>query len=205
MDSITHILSAALWTEPIPQPELGDKVYARWRERGAVLMGALLPDADGVLGWIDPALFARYHRVVTHSILGMGVIVALCSVISAKWPERVLLPFLRPKGDGVVVNPSARRLAFFAAIAIVLHFVGDWIAAWGIWPLWPFSNHDFAMRWVNSLDPVLLAITVSFWAAQHVCLTHGRRRAGWALAGLWFVACAGYVAARYHWGPAPFV
>ena len=60
----------------------------------------MLPDADGVLGWIDLSLYDRYHRVVTHSFLGLVLVALTAALIAQKWPERWLLRSMRTKTDG---------------------------------------------------------------------------------------------------------
>jgi len=222
MDSITHVLSAALWTEPVGTPrwapgnERGEiaAAYARWRERMAVGLGALLPDADGLLGWpglfgfsADATLYAKYHRTVTHSILGFAVVIVVSAAISRVWPERWLLPFLRTKHGGrLIVKPSWRRLIAFSAVAVFWHFIGDSVTAWGtLRILWPFSDFDAQLRRVNSLEPVLLALTVAAWGAQHFCLTRGLTKSAWAIAAAWLLLCAVYVWLRPHFGAPAFV
>ncbi|MBN1866063.1 metal-dependent hydrolase [Candidatus Sumerlaeota bacterium] len=207
MDSITHILSAVIVTEPLPVPAVEEgAVYARWRERLAILLAALLPDADGVLGWIDPALYARYHRVATHSVLGLVILVFLSAWIARAWPETLLPPFVRRRYAGQkTIPPAFRRLLAFASVAIVCHWLGDWVARWGIWPLWPFWNEDVALGRVNSLDGVLLALTVTAWAIQHLFLVRGKRRAGWIVAATWILLFAAYVWLRPYWGPPAYV
>jgi membrane-bound metal-dependent hydrolase YbcI (DUF457 family) len=171
-----------------------------------VILAALLPDADGVLGWVDPALYAKYHRVATHSVLGMVCVALLAAFIARRWPQRVMFSFARTKvGDGEIVQPSFRRLAAFSSLAAAWHWVGDWVAAWGIWPLWPLSGVDVSLRRVNSLDMTLLLMTLGAWAVQNQLLGRGRRRAGWLVAWLWLAACAAYVWLRPYFGEAAFV
>ena len=207
MDSITHVLSAALLTEPLPIPEVEKgSIYARWRLRMAILVGALLPDADGMLGWIDPALYAGYHRKTTHSIIGVVVMILLSALIARKWPEKWLFPFVRRRYQGFhSVQPTFRRLVGFTAISVVVHCLLDWVAKWGIWPLWPFSDRDFALGRVNSLDPVLLGLTVAAWAIQHLFLTRNKRTTAWVVAGFWILAFAAYVWLRPYWGEPAYV
>jgi heme A synthase len=129
LDSITHILSGALWTEPVRPPLGAEGHYARWRERAAIVAAALLPDADGVLGWIDPALYGKYHRVVTHSVGGLIALAFLSALIAKHWPRKWLLPFLRKNADSSEIAPSFLRLSIIASITTLLHFLGDWIGA----------------------------------------------------------------------------
>ena len=88
MDPITHVLSAAIWIEPLEPPKPEGAIYTRWRERAAILLGALLPDLDAVPGLLetsgltDEPIFTQYHRIASHSFLGL-IIVALLSATLA--------------------------------------------------------------------------------------------------------------------------
>ncbi|HEQ60005.1 MAG TPA: metal-dependent hydrolase [Firmicutes bacterium] len=213
MDPITHVLSAALWTEPVQPPNPEGAIYARWRERGAVLLGALLPDLDAVPGLLETSglshepLFTKYHRIASHSFVGLVVVALVAATLAWKWPEKWLLPSLRPKDPSLPrVNPSWRRLLAFATPAVIFHFLGDWITAWGtLKPFWPFSDLDTQLARVNSIEPVLCSFTIAAWAVQHFLLTRGHRRAGWAIAAGWLAVCILYVWLRPYFGPEAFV
>lgn len=211
MDPIAHVCSAALWTEPLgPLPgdcPGGDSRPVRWRERLALILGALLPDADTVLGLFQTAglssepLYARFHRVATHSLPGL-IIVWLAAVGLARiWPARAMLPFVRgplpPAGTRTSTPPSTAswgRLLAVAGIAVAWHVAEDWITAWGTLKLlWPFSSRDFQLGRVNSIEPILLTLTVAAWAVQQWCLSRGRRRAAWWTAGVWCAVVVLYV------------
>lgn len=206
MDPVTHVLSAALWTEPLTPPRVEGAIYARWRERAALALGALMPDADGVLGWIDLSLYERYHRVATHSALGLVVVWLLAAGLARAWPERWLLPFLRTRAGGQPVrDPRFVRLLLFAAVGLTLHFLGDLIGAWGIWPAWPFLDVDISLARVNSLEPALCGLTIGAWAVQHWLIHRSRRRAAWATAGVWLLLCVAWVVVRPGLLGEPFI
>jgi len=207
LDSITHILSAAIWAEPVRPPLGAEASYARWRERVAILCAALLPDVDGVLGWNDSALYGKYHRVVTHSIIVLIALALLSALIAKYWPQKWLLPRFRPRADGsCIVNPSYVRLLAVSSITTVFHFLGDWIGGWGIWPLWPWKPEaNYALARVNSLDVVILGMTVAAWAIQHFCLSRGRRRTAWVLPVVWLTLVIVYVWLRPHFGAPAYV
>jgi len=211
VDTLTHVLSAALWTEPISPPELAPgRSHARWRDRAAVLLGATIMDADGVLGWLSQAVrgdmlwYAKYHRVVTHSVGGLALCALLAAWIASRWPARWLLPSMRPGPASDPVQPSFRRLVGFASIAAAWHFVGDAITHWGtLKPLWPFSQLDVQLDLVNSLSWPLMTLTLLAWAAQNQALRAGRRRLAWGIAGLWLGACILFMALRPYLLDAP--
>lgn len=213
MDPVIHVLSPALWTEPIRPPRFGGAIYARWRERAAILLGALLPDLDAVPGLLETfgltqePMFTRYHRIASHSIIGLIAVAILSAIIASKWPERWLLPSLRPKNRILPpVNPSLRRLLLFSSLAVSFHFIGDWITAWGtLKPLWPFSNLDTQLARVNSIEPVLCSLTIAAWAVQHFCIVHGFRKTAWSVAAIWLLLSVAYVWLRPYFGREAFV
>ncbi|HUT25016.1 MAG TPA: metal-dependent hydrolase [Sumerlaeia bacterium] len=202
MDPITHVLGPALWTEPLRPPCPEGAVYARWRERAALVLAALLPDCDGLIGWVSRPFYASHHRVATHSLVGLAVVVLVAAALARQWPERWLLPFLRTESRGrPIVRPRFRRLAGFALVAAAWHWVGDWITAWGgMCPLWPFSDADVSLSRVDSLESAILVVTAVCWAVQHHLLGRGKRKSAWVVPGFWLVLCALYVWLRPHFG-----
>ncbi len=70
---------------------------------------------------------------------------------------------LPDNGEKVIsVRPPFRRLFAFGLVGVFWHFVGDAITAWGTLKLlWPFHDMDFQLMRVNSLEPVLLTLTVT--------------------------------------------
>ena len=199
MDSFTHVLAPALFTEPDTKLPSDDPPAPAWRVRVALILGALIADADGTLGWIDRALYARYHRVFTHSVGGALLVILISATVARYWPA-AWTP--RRWRHGPHTGWRAwRRYLGVAAIAMGMHEVLDLVTAWQIQPFWPFSTADLSLGRVNSLDPVALAFTVVFWAAQHVALTRGRKRLGWTLAAGWLVTFVLYVWLRPILGP----
>ena len=213
MDVVTHVLAPALFAEPIESPTFDGFYYPRWRERAAILFGAVLPDLDAVpglletFGFSNQPLFATYHRVASHSIPGLIIVALLAATIARLMPERLLLPSLRPKNQDLPRrNPFWTRLFGLATMAAAFHFLGDWITAWGtLKPLWPFSHIDVQLARVNSLEPVILGMTAGAWAVQHLALRKGYRKAGWTIAGVWLALVALYVILRPMVGRPAFV
>ncbi len=205
MDILTHLLTAAIWTEPIIAASGKENTRPRWRYRTAVALGASLPDLDGCLGWIsqlstgDFTLYTRYHRVVTHSIIGLLTIAFLAALLARHWPERLLLPSLRRHGISPTPTspPSLCPLFALALWAAVWHFFGDAVTAWGtLRPFWPFSDWNAQWGLMNSLEPAMLGLTLTAWAIQHRLLANGSRKGAWLTAGLWLAACALYAILR---------
>jgi membrane-bound metal-dependent hydrolase YbcI (DUF457 family) len=207
VDTVTHVLSAALWTEPVRPPDAPPGfVYPRWRERAAVLLGATIMDADGILGWLSQTIrgdmlwYAKYHRVATHSLGGLVICALLAAWIAQRWPERWLLPSMRSDPSlGPPVTPRLRRLFAFAGVASLWHFAGDAITHWGtLKPFWPASQMDVQLDLVNSLSWPLFTLTLLAWAVQNRILDAKlKHRYAWAVAAVWLAACVLFMAFRH--------
>ena len=174
----------------------------------AAVFASLLPDADSALALMGQEVYGRYHRVMSHSIVGLIVVVILAAGLS----RLVALPsawrrfgwFVSdniPPDEPVPDLVPFRVLLAMAACGAGAHWVGDWITGYGnITPLWPWVERDISLAAVNSFDPVLFASTL----ICHVVLRqfpHGERRC-WAITATWFAICAAYVAAKATWGEA---
>ncbi len=214
MDLLTHLLTAAIWTEPIIAASGMEAARPRWRQRAAVALGASLPDLDGCLGWVsqitngDFTLYTRYHRVVTHSIGGLIVVAFVSALVARRWPGRWLLPSMRRRWltDTPGASPPPPLPLFaFALWAAVWHFAGDAVTAWGtLRPFWPFSDWNAQWALMNSLEPAMLGLTLTAWATQHLLLVKGLRKGAWAMAGLWLVACVLYGVLRSEFQGVPY-
>lgn len=204
MDPVTHVLSAALWTEPALRRLPAPSQLPLWRARAAVALGALLPDADGLVGWVSLSLYAKYHRVITHSLVGLPLLIGLAALIARYWPVRWLLPSLRPAADVPDVRPRWQPLLGLAAVGAAWHLVGDAVTAWGIWPLWPFWPIDLNLGLVNSLELPLLLLTLVAAGLQHWLLDRGRVRAAWSTAAIWLLVAACYTLLRAPLLGAPY-
>ena len=212
MDSITHILAAALFCQPIAAPPLDARIEKRpaWRKAFAIMLGGLLPDGDVVLGLINPLWYERYHRVFTHSFGGLTLLAFLIAYLAYRWPEKWILPFMRPKADHRrIINFPYRHLLLIAAISLLIHLILDWVTKWGIWPLWPISHADFALGRVNSLDLTVCLFTLGAWGIQTALMarskTLARGAAPWVIATGWAFFLIAYVIIRPMVGPPAYV
>ena len=112
-----------------------------------MIFAGVIADIDFVSALFSPAAYFANHRTYTHSVLGTLFIVALSIVIvrffARNLPETVVSLFL-PLGA-----------------AAVLHVLLDLLQSEGLAWLWPFSSSRFAMDWLPSIDPWILAILVA--------------------------------------------
>lgn len=173
----------------------------------AAVLASLLPDSDSALALLGQEYYGRYHRVASHSILGLALIALLAAGV-AWWAFRARPRWRRfgwfvsenQKADDSDPPPVGFSILLIVAVgAVAMHWVGDWITGYGnITPLWPWRNRDISLAAVNSFDWVLFASTLA-WHVTIRTLDWPRGREA-LLTGAWFLWCAGYVTWRVYTG-----
>ncbi|MBI3327452.1 MAG: metal-dependent hydrolase [Nitrospinae bacterium] len=139
MDTLTHGLVGALVAQAGFRQRIGPA--ASW----AITGGAVLPDIDFAMHLFDDFASLRYHRVLTHSLLGALLFaLPLAAIWAIRWPS---------KRYGVLVGLSA--------LGILLHIVTDVITPYGTVVLYPFSRTRFALDWVFILDGAFTGILLT--------------------------------------------
>lgn len=167
-------------------------------------------DADSWLYLLGPHLYGQYHRVASHSLLGLTILGTVAALIGwevarRRPPWRRFGWFVSDNLTKEVAPPPRAPFWLFAAVglgAAYMHLVMDAITAWGnVLPLWPWSDWDVSIYAVNSLDLIILAMTLGW----HVALRHaGTRRREIIFTIPYVIAVAAYVAFRYYFGPPAF-
>lgn len=200
MDFVTHtLIGVGLARLLAPDAALRPQICL------AALLASLLPDSDSLLGAFSQDLYGRYHRVVTHSILGLTVITGLSAGLAwaISHQERArrfgwyVLPNQPPDSHPARVGWAMLLLA--GAIGATAHWVGDWITAFGnLTPWWPWVVSDVSLGAVNSFDPVLLTATLCWHVGTR--MREWPPRAELLGAVIWFVVCASYVIIRPMFG-----
>jgi inner membrane protein len=147
MDPVTHIASGIL---------VGQAVRAKFpRGRWLLIFTALcawIPDIDNFVTYLGPEAYMRYHRGLTHSILGGAVLAAL------------LAAAFRPLSRGA----SFARVFGLAYGCILLHDFLDVITTYGTQILLPFSDARIGLPAVFIVDPIytgvmLVAVAAGFF------------------------------------------
>ena len=142
MDPITHGLAGGL----VAKSGLAHRLLPPELEnRGVALtaIAALAPDIDAVveLG-PDPLAFLRYHRGLTHSILGgIGLAAVLAMLVAPFFP-------------GV----PRRRLFALTTAGVYVHILLDLLTSYGTVLLYPFRSERFTLDWMWTFDPTFLGI-----------------------------------------------
>ena len=204
MDFVTHTLSGVSTARFLGK----QKNEARCIGFAVMLAGAL-PDGDFWLGWIRLDLYGKYHRVATHSLIGLTLIILLSGTLAwwagkQKWFRKLPLGFV-PGAESPEDAKGASwiKCFLFSIWGANLHFWYDWITGWGsLLPFWPISKSGFTLGVVNSFDWVMLFLTLFFWSFLHLSLKSNdvkplsihKVKIGLAL---YILSVVGYISCRY--------
>ena len=144
MDNITHTLTAVA----LSQAGLNRKTRFATL---ALVVGANLPDVDLVWAYGGTATYLKYHRGITHSLLGVTVLAALLGCIIYFAGRRAA-----PKKNA----PPLRSgwLFFLCWIGTASHLLMDFTNQYGVRPFLPFSGRWYAWDIMFIFDPFLLAL-----------------------------------------------
>lgn len=151
MDNLTHTLTGLA----LAQAGLNRRTrYATW----ALVIGSNLPDIDVVSGFWGSADYLKYHRGITHSILGAAVLAGLLAAVIYALGRRASPP--RPGRPAL----NGRWLAVICLIALEGHVLMDFTNSYGVRLFLPFSSHWYAWNIMFIIDPLLLVILLGGFA-----------------------------------------
>ena len=144
MDNLTHTLTAVA----LSQAGLNRKTRFATL---TLILGANLPDIDFVSLLGGAATCLKYHRGITHSILGGAV---LASLLGAA----VYFLGRRSAPKKAVPPLDFRWLLATSWIAVGSHVLMDFTNSYGIRPFLPFSGRWYAWDIMFIVDPLLLVL-----------------------------------------------
>ncbi len=165
MDSITHIVSGALFGEAIAGKQLKKK---------AMLWGAIaqtIPDFDVISSfWMPPAQSVLAHRGFTHSFL----FIALAS------------PFLAGIVKGLSRNQSMTLLRWMALFAteFAVHISIDSLTTYGTAWFEPFSHYRVSFNTIFVADPFYTIWMLIAAIALLILKSEKKVRIRWIIFGL---------------------
>lgn len=147
MDIVTHTLSGLALAQAGFRQRLGPAATL------AVTVGALAPDLDAVMALSDQLAAIRYHRGLTHSFVGGGILAVLLA-----WP------IWRWWGG----SARFRQMAGLVYLGILIHIALDLITAFGTRVFWPFSETRLALDLAFIVDPFVTAafavpLVIAWW------------------------------------------
>ncbi len=146
MDNVTHTLTAVA----LSQAGLNRKTrYATL----ALVVGSNLPDVDLVSLLGGSTTYLKYHRGITHSLVGVTVLAALLTGIICLGGRKA-----KPTRNGPPLN--ARWLFILCWIGTAGHLLMDFTNQYGVRLFMPFSGRWYAWDIMFILDPLLLGLLV---------------------------------------------
>lgn len=140
MDMATHALASYVLAR-------GFFPRRRWPVVAGMLFAGTIADIDLISALWGPAVYFSVRRTCTHSILGTVAVVLIAIVFTFVLSKKPLKP---GEGIGELVLPLA--------LAATGHVVLDGLQSEGVALLWPFRFRRFAMDWLPSVDPWILAL-----------------------------------------------
>jgi inner membrane protein len=145
VDNLTHTLTAIALSHAGPNRKTR---YATL----TMIVGANLPDIDLATRFWGSATYLKYHRGITHSILGVTVLALLLA-----WTVYAL----GRKAERKSGPPLARGWLLLAAwLGTASHLLLDFTNSYGVRPFMPFSSRWYAWDIMFIFDPLLLALLV---------------------------------------------
>jgi membrane-bound metal-dependent hydrolase YbcI (DUF457 family) len=116
----------------------------RWPVVVGILVAGTIADVDLLSSLFGPAAYFALHRTWTHSLLGTTVVVVLTALLIRYIVRQHHQPLF--------------TLVLPLAAGALLHIVLDLFQFEGVALLWPFRPNRFAMDWLPTIDPWVLAI-----------------------------------------------
>lgn len=135
MDPVTHALSGLAVAHAGFRQRIGRIAVV------AVTAGALAPDLDNVMALWDQLSAIRYHRGLTHSLLGGIPLALLVAWLIFRWGGR----------------GRYREIAALVYLGVLVHIGLDLVTSFGTKVLYPVSATRFAWDLAFIVDPVLTA------------------------------------------------
>jgi membrane-bound metal-dependent hydrolase YbcI (DUF457 family) len=117
-----------------------------WPVIAGMILAGTFADIDLLSALLGPAAYFAGHRTYTHSFLGALLIIAVAALFTI---------FVAKKQ-----TESISSLLLPLAAASFLHIVLDLFQSEGVTLLWPFSISRFALDWLPTIDPWILAILI---------------------------------------------
>jgi len=183
MDNLCHTLVGAALAE------------AGLRKKSALatatlLIGANIPDVDGILYWLNrPVEALGFRRGWTHGVLAMAVWPFVLAGLMLAWDRWVRLR-RHPERE-----PAAPRvLLWLALVAVLTHPLLDLCNTYGVRLLMPFSAHWFHGDTLFIVDPWMWLALGLGWLISRELRRRGSPRPGWPARWALGIAVA-YVAA----------
>lgn len=140
MDIATHALASYVLAR-------GFFPRRRWPVLAGIVFAGTIADVDLISALFGPEAYFADRRTYTHSLCGTLVIVLLSALLASYLSRK------QPEAIASLLAPLA--------LAAAVHIVLDLFQSEGIALLWPFRPTRYAMDWLPSIDPWILAILIA--------------------------------------------
>lgn len=120
----------------------------------AIVIGANLPDIDMISRFWGNVTYLKYHRGITHSIIGVTVLGILLAAAFYLFGRRAGPPKAGPALNG-------RWLLLACWVATASHLLLDFTNSYGVRPFLPFNSHWYAWGIESIMDPLLWLILIA--------------------------------------------
>jgi membrane-bound metal-dependent hydrolase YbcI (DUF457 family) len=127
-----------------------------WSFLLAVVLAGTLADIDLLTVLFGPSAYLSGRNTWTHSIAGVLVIAAICSLIGISLRSRKTV--LQKPGSAPTTFPA---IFFATCLAATVHVCMDLATSSGISVLWPFRPTRFACDILPATDPWILSLLVA--------------------------------------------
>ncbi len=185
MDNLCHTLVGAALAEA----GLGRKTPLA---TATLLIGANIPDVDGILYWLNrPVDALGFRRGWTHGILAVAVWPFVLTGLMLAWDR-----WVRRRGHPERAPADPRTLVLLSLLAVATHPLLDLLNTYGVRLLMPFSGHWFHGDTLFIADPWMWLVLGAGWLVAFVRRRRGAARpervarASLALAGAYVLAMA---------------
>lgn len=146
MDNLTHTLTG------IALAQAGLKRKSRFSML-ALIIASNIPDIDVVAAPHGGVAYLKYHRGITHSLIGLTALAAILAITLYALGRRA-----SPAKNGPPLSLKWLFLICWAGTAC--HVLMDFTNAYGIRPFLPFSHRWFALDLMPIVGPWLLLILI---------------------------------------------
>ena len=164
MDPLTHVVVGRAVVAALPdERRLGRGAAA------AAVLGALAPDADGVVAFTGWDRYLRVHEIGTHALAGAAMMACVAAAV---------VTFFTRKSQ-------YSRLVAAAAAGTMSHVALDVASGASIRPLWPIVHGRVSLPLVAMADPWIIGICVlgvlAHWPGRITMRTAARSILGLAI------------------------
>ncbi len=140
-----------------------------------LLIGANIPDVDGILYWLNrPVDALAFRRGWTHGVLAMAVWPFVLTGLMLAWDR-----WVRRRGHPERAPAVPRALLLLSLVSVLTHPVLDLFNTYGVRLLMPFSGHWFHGDTLFIVDPWMWLSLLLGYVVARLLRRRGVARPEW--------------------------